>query len=62
MPEKNIKLHENYKDLLANKDIEAVVIALPLHLHAPVAIEALHAGKHVLCEKLMAWNITQCKR
>src|SRR5204862_3448622 len=58
---KNITLYENYKDLLANKDIEAVVIALPLHLHAPVAIEALKAGKHVLCEKLMAWNITQCK-
>ena len=59
--EKNIKLHVNYKDLLADKNIEAVVIALPLHLHAPVAIEALKAGKHVLCEKLMAWNINQCK-
>lgn len=58
---KGIKLYENYKDLLANKDIEAVVIALPLHLHAPVAIEAMKAGKHVLCEKLMAWNIQQCK-
>src|SRR5262245_22916633 len=56
-----IKLYENYKELLENKDIEAVVIALPLHLHAAVAIEAMKAGKHVLCEKLMAWNITQCK-
>jgi predicted dehydrogenase len=58
---KNIKLYEDYKQLLENKDIEAVVIALPLHLHAKVAIEAMKAGKHVLCEKLMAWNITQCK-
>jgi predicted dehydrogenase len=58
---KRIKLYENYKDLLADKDIQAVVIALPLHLHAPVAIEAMRAGKHVLCEKLMAWNIEQCK-
>ena len=49
-------------ELLADKDIEAVVIALPLHLHAPVAIEALKAGKHVLCEKLMAWNITSARR
>jgi predicted dehydrogenase len=56
-----IKLYENYKDLLENKEIEAVVIALPLHLHAPVAIDALRAGKHVLCEKLMAWNVSQCK-
>jgi predicted dehydrogenase len=58
---KNITLYENYKDLLANKDIEAVVIALPLHLHASVAIDAMRAGKHVLCEKLMAWNVRQCK-
>src|SRR6266404_6331447 len=57
---KNVKLHTNYKDLLANKDIEAVVIALPLHLHAPVTIEALKAGKHVLCEKLMAWDVASC--
>ncbi len=58
---KKIKPYTDYKELLANKDIEAVVIALPLHLHAPVAIEAMKAGKHVLCEKLMAWNIAQCK-
>jgi len=57
----NIKIYKDYKELLANKDIQMVVIALPLHLHAPVAIEALKAGKHVLCEKLMAWNIAQCK-
>jgi len=57
-----IRLYENYKELLANPDIEMVVIALPLHLHAQVSIEAMQAGKHVLCEKLMAWNITQCKR
>ncbi|VTS04288.1 Gfo/Idh/MocA family protein [Tuwongella immobilis] len=43
------------------KDLEAVVIALPLHLHAPVAIACMKAGKHVLCEKLMARTITQCK-
>jgi predicted dehydrogenase len=56
-----IRRYDNYKELLADKDIEAVVIALPLHLHAPVAIDALRAGKHVLCEKLMAWNVRQCK-
>src|SRR5262245_24329215 len=56
-----IKLYHNYKDLLADKDIEAVVIALPLHLHAQVSIDAMKAGKHVLCEKLMAWNVRQCK-
>ena len=58
---KDITVYDNYKDLLDRKDIEAVVIALPLHLHAPVAMEAMNAGKHVLCEKLMARDITQCK-
>jgi predicted dehydrogenase len=56
-----IKVYDDYKKMLEDKDIEAVVIALPLFLHAPVAIDCMRAGKHVLCEKLMAWNITQCK-
>ncbi len=56
-----IKLYENYHELLDSDDIELVVIALPLHLHAEVAIEAMAKGKHVLCEKLMGWNISQCK-
>ncbi len=60
-PEQHIQRYDDYKQLLANSEIEMVVIALPLHLHAPVAIEAMRAGKHVLCEKLMAWNIKQCK-
>src|SRR5438445_2039379 len=58
---KKIQMYDDYHKLLENKDIEAVVIALPLHLHAPVAIDVMKAGKHVLCEKLMAWNISQCK-
>ena len=58
---RHIKLHEDYRELVRDDDIEMVVIALPLHLHAKVAIEAMEAGKHVLCEKLMGWNIRQCK-
>jgi predicted dehydrogenase len=56
-----IRHYVDYRELLADPNIEAVVIALPLHLHKEVAIAAMEAGKHVLCEKLMAWNITQCK-
>jgi predicted dehydrogenase len=56
-----IRRYENYHDLLADQNIEMVVIALPLHLHAQATIDALRAGKHVLCEKLMARNIRDCK-
>ncbi len=59
---KHVKVYENdYHDLLADDDIEAVIIALPLHLHAEAAVAAMKAGKHVLTEKLMAHNIAQCK-
>lgn len=61
-PTEHIRRYDDYKEMLENKEIEMIVIALPLHLHAPVAIEAMRAGKHVLCEKLMAWNIQQCKQ
>ncbi|HOW70792.1 MAG TPA: Gfo/Idh/MocA family oxidoreductase [Phycisphaerae bacterium] len=57
-----VKFYEKYQELLDNPDIELVVIALPLHLHAPVTIEALKKGKHVLCEKLMAKTVDECKK
>lgn len=47
--------------LLDDDEIEAVIIALPLFLHAPIAIQAMKRGKHVLTEKLMAHNVAQCK-
>jgi predicted dehydrogenase len=47
--------------LLDDDSIEAVIIALPLHLHAPIAVQAMMKGKHVLTEKLMAHNVAQCK-
>ena len=51
----------DYREVLKRKDIDAVIIALPLFLHAKVAIDAMKAGKHVLTEKLMAHNIAECK-
>ncbi|MCE9531250.1 MAG: Gfo/Idh/MocA family oxidoreductase [Planctomycetes bacterium] len=55
--------YTDYREMLEKeKDIEAVVIALPLHLHAEVAIECIEKyKKHVLCEKLMARTIPQCR-
>lgn len=58
----HVKVYENdYKDLLNDDDVEAVIIALPLHLHCQVAIEAMRAGKHVLTEKLMGHSVAECK-
>jgi predicted dehydrogenase len=42
--------HEDYHAILAT-DVDAVDICLPHHLHAPAAIAAAQAGKHILCEK-----------
>jgi len=50
----------DYHDLLSNPEIEAVSIVTPTHLHAPMAIEAAEAGKHVLCEKPMAITVRDC--
>ena len=58
----HVKVYQDdYHDLLKDPNVEAVIIALPLFLHHPVALEAMAAGKHVLTEKLMAHNIAQCK-
>jgi predicted dehydrogenase len=61
---KNVKVYGDYNDLIKNaKDdgIEAVIIALPLHLHAPAAIAAMKAGLHVMTEKLMGHSVHECK-
>lgn len=56
-----IRLEEDYNKLLDDPSIELIIVALPLHLHAPVTIAALEKGKHVLCEKLMAKTVSECK-
>jgi len=58
---KHVKVYTDYKDMLKDPAIKGVIIALPLHLHHSVAIEALNAGKHVLTEKLMAQTVGKCK-
>jgi predicted dehydrogenase len=56
-----VKVYTDYKDLLKDDQIEAVIIATPLFMHDVMAIEAMNHGKHVLTEKLMAHSVHQCK-
>lgn len=50
---------ENYRDLVAMDDLDAVAVAAPNYLHAEMTIAALKAGKHVLCEKPLAMDLAQ---
>lgn len=51
-----VSTHDGVESLLAESDVDAVVIATPHHLLAPVALAAVRAGKHVLAEKPIALN------
>src|SRR5699024_12418872 len=54
--EKNINTYRSYENLLANNNIEAVLIATPNDSHKDLSIKALQAGKHVVCEKPVTMN------
>ncbi|WP_052255455.1 Gfo/Idh/MocA family protein [Salinicoccus sp. YB14-2] len=56
------KAYEDYKELLANPDIDAVSVCTPNYLHAEITMDALKAGKHVLCEKPMGVTVDEMDR
>ena len=54
--------YDDYRRMLERKDIDAVFIATPLHLHSQMTLDALSAGKHVFVEKTMVFKEEEVKQ
>ena len=54
----------DYRKLLdaMHGQIDAVVVSIPDHMHAPVSLAAMELGKHVYCEKPLTWSIDEVRR
>lgn len=61
IPEKNVYNYENFDEIADNPDIDIVYVVLPNFMHKEFTTRAAKAGKHVICEKPMALNATECK-
>ena len=58
----NCRAYSSFEDLLSQKDIDIIHVCTPNESHAPLTIQALNAGKHVMCEKPMAIDPDQAGR
>ncbi len=54
-----VKVYTDYRELLANKDIDAVLVSTPDHWHAPMVIHAVEAGKDVYMQKPASLTISE---
>ncbi|SOD13357.1 Gfo/Idh/MocA family protein [Pedobacter xixiisoli] len=57
--EPKTRTYTDYQKLLNDKSVDAVVVALPLNLHYPVAVDVLNSGRHLYLEKTMTYNIEE---
>ena len=56
---RNPAAHADFRDVLAMDEVDAVVIVLPDHWHAPASIAAARAGKHIYCEKPLTLTLAE---
>lgn len=56
------KTFNDFRKLLEMKDIDAVVVATPDHIHAPATLAALETGRHVYCEKPLTHTVDEARR
>lgn len=59
--EPDAQVYTDYKELLAREDIEVVHVLTPNSSHCPISVDALKAGKHVMCEKPMATTYAEAR-
>jgi predicted dehydrogenase len=61
-PSRGCTSYEDFRELLAKEhDLDAVIVSTPDHWHAPIAIAAMRAGKHVYSQKPMAHSVWECR-
>lgn len=53
------RVYTDYSEMLSDKEIDAVYVASPIYAHAEQSVRAMAAGKHVLCEKMMAATLDE---
>jgi predicted dehydrogenase len=56
------KAYGSYEELLADPDVDAIYNPLPNHLHVPLSIAGIAAGKHVLCEKPIGLSVVEAEQ
>src|SRR5207244_7967784 len=57
----NARFYEDYRRMMEQKDLQAVVVSTPDHHHAFAALAALRARKHVYCEKPLAHSVQEVR-